>query len=90
MLEADDYRSHVHTKGKRNQPLTDRNKKANSKRLQTCARVEHVFGLMENEQNGMFIRAIGMAGAKAKIGSMNLVYNIRRRVSLSRIALSSA
>jgi len=90
MLEADDYRSHVHTKGKRNQALTERQKKANTKRSKTRARVEHVFGSMENEQGGMHIRVIGMARAKAKIGLMNLVYNIRRCVSLSRITLSCA
>lgn len=90
MLEADNYRSHVHSKGKRNQPLTEREKTANTKRSQTRARVEHVFGSMENEQGGMFIRVIGMARAKTKIGLMNLVYNIRRCVSLSRIHLSAA
>lgn len=90
MLAADDYRSHVHTKGKRNHPLNDREKKANRKRSKIRARVEHVFGSMENEQGGMFIRVIGLARAKAKIGLMNLVYNIRRCVSLSRIHLSAA
>ncbi len=90
MLEADDYRSHVHTKGNRNQPLTERAKKANTKRSQTRARVEHVFGSIENEQSGMFIRVIGIARAKTKIGLMNLVYNIRRCVSLCRIRPSEA
>ncbi len=90
MLEADNYRSHVHTKGKRNQPLNDREKEANRKRSKIRARVEHVFGSMENEQGGMFIRVIGIARAKTKIGLMNLVYNIRRCVSLSRIRPSAA
>lgn len=90
MLEADNYRSHVHTKGKRNQPLNEREKEANRKRSKIRARVEHVFGSMENEQGGMFIRVIGLARAKAKIGLMNLIYNIRRCVSLSRIRPSAA
>lgn len=90
MLEADNYRSHVHTKGKRNQPLNEREKEANRKRSKIRARVEHVFGSMENEQGGMFIRVIGIARAKTKIGLMNLVYNIRRCVSLSRIRPSAA
>ena len=89
MLAADDYRSHVHIKGKRNHPLNDREKEANHKRSKIRARIEHVFGSMENEQGGMFIRVIGLARAKAKIGLMNLVYNIRRCVSLSRIRLSA-
>lgn len=90
LLEAGDYRSHVHTKATRNHPLTDREKAANRKRSKTRARVEHVFGSMENEQGGMFIRVIGLARAKTKIGLMNLVYNIRRCVSLCRIRLSTA
>ncbi|MFA0813855.1 IS5/IS1182 family transposase, partial [Microbulbifer epialgicus] len=49
-------------------------------------RVEHVFGSMENEQGGMFVRTIGLARANVKVGMMNLVYNMRRFVSLySRI-----
>lgn len=90
MLAADDYRSHVHTKGKRNQPLNERQKQANRKRSKIRARVEHVFGAMENEQGGMFIRVIGLARAKTKIGLMNLVYNIRRCATLCRIGLSAA
>jgi IS5 family transposase len=90
MLEAGDYRSHVHTKATRNHPLNDREKAANRKRSKTRARVEHVFGSMENEQGGMFIRVIGLVRAKTKIGLMNLVYNIRRCVSLCRIRLSTA
>lgn len=90
MLAADDYRSHVHTKGKRNQPLNERQKEANRRRSKTRARIEHVFGSMENEQGGMFIRVIGLARAKTKIGLMNLVYNIRRCVTLCRMSPSAA
>jgi len=90
MLAADDYRSHVHKKSKRNQPLNERDKSANRKKSKIRARVEHVFGSMENEQGGMFIRVIGLARAKTKIGLMNLVYNIRRCTSLCRIRASVA
>lgn len=90
MLFASAYRSHVHTKGKRNQPLSERSKSANRKKSVVRARVEHVFGSMKNEQGGMFIRVIGLTRAKTKIGLMNLVYNIRRYASLCRIAASTA
>lgn len=90
MLAADDYRSHVHTKGKRNQPLNERQKAANRKRSKIRARVEHVFGSLENEQGGMFIRVIGLARATTKIGLMNLVYNLRRCVTLCRMNPSAA
>ncbi len=85
LLFADDYRSHVHKKGKRNQPLNERDKSANRKKSKIRARVEHIFGSMTNEQGGMFVRVIGLARAKTKIGLMNLVYNIRRCASLCRI-----
>ena len=90
MLLADDYRSRVHKKGKRNQPLNERDKSANRKKSKIRARVEHVFGSMTNEQGGMFIRVIGLARAKTKIGLMNLVYNLRRCASLCRIRASVA
>ena len=87
MLEADDYRP---TKGTRNHPLTERQKAVNRKRSKIRARVEHVFGSMENEMGDMFIHVIGLARAKTKIGLMNLVYNIRRCVTLCRIESSAA
>ena len=57
-----------------------RKKKKSSIRV----RVEHVFGSIANEQNGGFIRVIGKARAATKIGLTNLVYNMRRMVTLSR------
>jgi hypothetical protein len=50
------------------------------------SRVEHVFGDQENAMGGIFVRTIGIARAAMKIGMMNLVYNMRRLVSLQRIA----
>ncbi len=89
-LLAENYRSHVNVKGKRNQPLNERQKLANRNKSKVRARVEHVFGSMHNEQGGMFIRVIGQVRAEVKIGLMNLVYNIRRCVSLSRMSASAA
>ena len=47
-------------------------------------RVEHVFGFMENSMKRMFLRVIGIARARAKIGLMNLAYNIARYEQLER------
>jgi len=90
MLSAAEYRNHIHKKGKRNHPLGEREQLVNRKKSKVRARVEHIFGSMENEQGGMFVRVIGLARAKTKIGLMNLVYNIRRCASLCRIAASTA
>ena len=70
MLEAMRCRSHVHKKGKINQPLSERSKKANTKKSKIRARVEHVFGSMTNEQGGLYFRVIGLARTKVKVGSL--------------------
>jgi len=68
----------VNEKGYRNKPLTEEQKANNKEKSKTRARVEHIFGFVENSMNGSFIRTIGIARAKAKIGMMNLTYNICR------------
>ena len=72
----------VNEKGYRNKPLTEEQKGNNREKSKTRARVEHIFGFVENSMNGSFVRTIGMARAKAKIGMMNLVYNICRCTQL--------
>jgi hypothetical protein len=70
----------VNEKGYRNKPLTEDQKTSNREKSKVRARVEHIFGFVENSMNGSYIRTIGMARAKAKIGMMNIVYNICRCV----------
>lgn len=74
--------SRVNEKGYRNNPLTEEQKTSNREKSRTRARVEHLFGFVENSMNGSFIRTIGIARAKAKIGMMNLTYNICRCAQL--------
>jgi len=72
----------INEKGYKNNPLTEDQKANNRLKSKTRARVEHIFGFMENNMNGSFIRSIGMKRAKGFIGLMNLVYNLFRRVQL--------
>ena len=72
-------------KGYRNKPLTDEQKASNKEKSRTRARVEHLFGFVENSMNGSFVRTIGLARAEAKIGMMNLTYNICRCVQLKLV-----
>jgi IS5 family transposase len=74
----------VHEKGYRNAPLTVKQKESNTEKSRTRARVEHIFGFVENSMNGSIIRTIGIVRAEAKIGMMNLVYNIFRCVQLKK------
>ena len=72
----------VNEKGYRNKPLTEEQKANNKEKSRTRARVEHIFGFVENSMNGSIVRTIGIARAKAKIGLMNLTYNICRCTQL--------
>jgi IS5 family transposase len=74
----------IHEKGYKNRPLTDEQKSSNKEKSKTRARVEHVFGFIENNMNGSYIKTIGIERAKATIGMMNLTYNLFRYVFLSR------
>jgi hypothetical protein len=53
---------------------------------QNRARVEHVFAAQQTALGGRIVRTIGIGRARAKIGLQNLAYNIRRLVTLERIA----
>jgi IS5 family transposase len=88
-LEAMGYRSHVHKKGKRNKPLSERDKKSNKRKSMVRVRVEHVFGSITNEQGGLNFNVIGLSRTAVKIGMMNVVYNMRRFVSLHRMSAST-
>jgi hypothetical protein len=45
-----------------------------------------VFGAQQSAPDGRIVRTIGMVWARAKIGLQNLAYNIRRLVTLERLA----
>lgn len=73
----------VHEKGYRNKPLTSSQKENNREKSKVRARVEHIFGFMENSMHeASYMRCIGMARAKVTIGLTNLAYNICRAVQL--------
>jgi IS5 family transposase len=80
------FRSRIHKRGRRNRPLTAAEEAANTAKSKVRARIEHVFGGQENAPGGRLVRTIGIVRAKAKIGLQNLVYNIRRLVTLERMA----
>ena len=71
-------------KGGRNHPLSDLQKASNKKKSKIRARVEHIFGFVENSMNGSKIRSIGQERANVHVGLMNLVYNMFRSKQLQR------
>ena len=89
-LKEKGYKSRIHRRGARNHPLSQRQQAANTTRSRVRVRVEHVFGDQENAMGGKFVRTIGIARARVKIGMMNLAYNMRRLVWLERMAAAPA
>ena len=84
VLKQAGYVSHIHEKGQKDRPLTEAQQQRNRARSRVRCRVEHVFGFQQNSMGGKQLRTIGLARAMAKIGLMNLTYNLMRYLQLSR------
>jgi IS5 family transposase len=81
MLSRRGFISRIHRKKPKGKPMPERTRLANAQKSKVRSAVEHVFahqkGLM-----GLFVRTIGLARARLKIGLANLAYNMRRFVWL--------
>jgi transposase, IS5 family len=81
MLTTRGFQSRIHRKKPTGRLMPQRMRVANARKSKVRVAVEHVFahqkGLM-----GVFIRTIGLARAKVKIGLANLADNMRRFVWL--------
>ena len=75
----------VHEKGYRNKPLTEEQKNQNKEKSKTRARVEHVFGFMEQSMNGLAVKSVGIVRASGIIGLINLTYNLFRYEQVVRL-----
>lgn len=75
----------VHEKGYKNKPLTDLQKANNKEKSRTRARIEHVFGFMEQSMNGLIVKSIGIKRATGIIGLINLTYNLFRYEQVIRL-----
>jgi IS5 family transposase len=84
-LETSQHQSRIHERAYRNKPLTEAQARSNTEKSRVRVRVEHVFGAMENEMGGLFLRSIGAARAAVGMGLMNLTYNLKRVETLIRL-----
>ena len=75
----------VHEKGNRNNPLTEEQKRINTEKSRTRARVKHIFGFMEQSMNGLKLKSIGLVRATGIIGLINLTYNLFRYEQVIRL-----
>lgn len=75
----------THEKGYRDKPLTEEQKTSNREKSKTRARVEHVFGFMEQSMNGLCLKSVGIKRATGIIGLINLTYNLFRYEQVIRL-----
>ncbi len=75
-------RSQIHRKKPKGRPMPWRTARANGRKSAVRSAVEHVFARQKGPM-GLFIRTIGIARARTKIGLANLVYNMKRVVWLT-------
>jgi IS5 family transposase len=73
--------SRIHRKKPPGQPMPERMRIANAQKSKVRSAVEHVFAHQKGPM-GLFVRTIGIARARVKIGLANLAYNMRRLVWL--------
>jgi IS5 family transposase len=86
-MERNGFVSRVHRKKPKGKPMPDAVRLANAEKSKVRSRVEHVFA-EQKDRMGLFIRTIGIARAKVKIGMANLVYNFKRMIFLQRMAVA--
>jgi IS5 family transposase len=87
LLKSKEIENRIHEKGYRGKPLTDEQKASNKIKSKTRARVEHIFGFIEQTMHDFYIRSIGIKRATSIIGLINLTYNICRYEQIVRLNL---
>lgn len=87
-LKEQGYESRVIKRNRKHLPVWSNQSRENTRRSKIRARVEHVFGFMENSMGGKLVRGIGLARVKAKIGLRNLVYNLFRYEQIVRLGVA--
>lgn len=81
MLSRRGFVSRIHRKKPKGKPMPERTRFANAQKSKVRSAVEHVFAYQKGPMD-LFVRTIGIARARVKIGLANLAYNIRRFVWL--------
>lgn len=77
-LKESKHSSQIHERAYRDRPLSAEQEAGNKAKSGVRARVEHVFGHMENSMGGIIVRTIGIARAQVGVALMNLAYNLSR------------
>src|SRR5215213_1894979 len=75
----------VHRKKPNGKPMPQPTRQANGRKSAVRFCFAHVFAEQKHRM-GLFIRSIGIARARVKIGLANLVFNMKRLIWLERAA----
>lgn len=78
-LRARGLVSRIHRKKPPRQPMPEHVRRGNATKSKVRSAVEHVFA-QQKDRMGLFIRTVGIERAKAKIGLVNIAYNMRRLI----------
>lgn len=81
LLERGMFKSNIHHRKPNRRTMPERIARANAKRSAVRSAVEHVFAGQKHRM-GLFIRTIGIARARIKIGVANLAHNFQRLARL--------
>ena len=84
-LARNGFVSRIHRKKPPGKLMPETTRRANAIKSRVRSGVEHVFAVQKDKMD-LFIRTVGIARAKVKIGMANIVYNMRRLVFLDRLA----
>jgi IS5 family transposase len=78
-LAARGLTSRIHRKKPKGRPMPEHIRRGNATRSRVRSAVEHVFA-QQKDRMGLFIRTIGIERARAKVGLVNIAYNMGRLV----------
>ncbi|GAB6049142.1 IS5 family transposase [Methyloparacoccus murrellii] len=87
-LREKGFWNQIQRKGKRNKPLSECQQRRNPRIAKTRARVEHVFGALE-QMGGKLLRTIGQARARFAMTMMAAGYNLKRLVDFRRAGVEA-
>lgn len=87
-LKENGFRNQIQRKGHRNKPLSDCQQRRNKRIAKTRARVEHVFGAID-QMGGKLLRTIGQARANFAMTMMAACYNLKRLVYFQKAGIEA-
>ena len=84
-IAGNGFTSRIHRKKPAGLPMAERTRRANGRKSAVRSCFAHVFAEQKHRM-GLFIRTVGIARARVKIGLANLLFNMKRLIWLQRAA----